>query len=255
VRVLRATGDRLPKGWGDLLRQLLLFFAAYNGYQLVRGMVDGKQHLALANAERVIHLERSLGLFFEPHLQHAALSDHWLIDIMNWMYLNSHFIVTTSFLIWLYLARNDHFYFVRNMFLVAMGLALVGYAAFPTAPPRFVHDAGFTDTIARFTNVQQDSGISSLLVNPYAAVPSMHIAFALMISIPGLRLTRNLPGRCLWTVYPVIVFFVIVLTANHYWFDAACGALVAGASAVVAHRLGALEQGWSWRRAAEEATA
>ena len=73
------------------------------------------------------------------------------------MYLNSHFVITTGFLAWLYLFRNEHFYFVRNMFMVAMGLALVGYAVFPTAPPRLIPEAGFTDTIAAFTGVAQDS--------------------------------------------------------------------------------------------------
>jgi hypothetical protein len=256
VRALETIGERLPKGWGDLLRQLALFFLAYNAYQLVRGVVDGKEHLAMANADRVIDLERSLGTLFEPGLQQSLLNDQWLIDIANWMYLNSHFVVTTSFLVWLYLFRNDHFYFVRNMFLVAMGLALIGYAVFPTAPPRFVHEAGFTDTIAQFTNVEQDSAAASLLVNPFAAVPSMHIAFALMISIPGVRLSKRLAARALWLLYPAMVFFVIVVTGNHYWFDAATGALVAAVAALVANRLAAFgPHGWAWSPAAREATA
>ena len=70
------------------------------------------------------------------------------------MYFNSHFVITTSFLAWLYLFRNDNFNFVRNMFMVAMGLALIGYALFPTAPPRMFPSAGFTDTIAAFTNIE-----------------------------------------------------------------------------------------------------
>ena len=142
------------------------------------------------------------------------------------MYLNSHFVVTTGFLAWLYLFRNEHFYFVRNMFMVAMGIALVGYALFPTAPPRLLPGDGFTDTIASFTGgrpgLQQTA---SLLVNKYAAVPSMHIAFSLMVAVTG-RGARPPPGRraSLWRLYPLLVFFVIVATANHYWFDAAAGA-------------------------------
>ena len=101
------------------------------------------------------------------------------------MYFNSHFVITTAFLVWLYLFRNDNFNFVRNMFLVAMGLALIGYVLFPTAPPRMFPGAGFTDTIAAFTNTNQDSSFTSLLVNPYAAVPSMHIAFSLMVAVAG----------------------------------------------------------------------
>ena len=108
-----------------------------------------------------------------------------MIEIANWMYFNSHFVITISFLAWLYLFRNENFNFVRNMFMVAMGLALVGYALFPTAPPRMFPSAGFTDTIEVFTNMNQDSAVNSVLVNPYAAVPSMHIAFSLMIAVPG----------------------------------------------------------------------
>ncbi len=100
-------------------------------------------------------LERSIGRFFEPGFQQALLEHTpWLIDFANFMYLNSHFVITTGFLAWLYLFRNEHFYFVRNMFLVAMGLALVGYALYPTAPPRLFPSEGFTDTIAAFTGVR-----------------------------------------------------------------------------------------------------
>jgi hypothetical protein len=254
-RPLASIGRLLPRGWGDLLWQFALFLFAYQGYQMVRGIADSKAELALANGERVIDLERSLGTFFEPGFQHALLDLHWVIDTANFMYLNTQFIVTTGFLAWLYLCRNENFYFVRNMFLVAMGLALVGYAAFPTAPPRFFPEAGFTDTIATFANVDQDSGGFSLLVNPYAAVPSMHIAFALMISVPGLLLSRSAAARLFWSAYPLLVFFVIVVTANHYWFDAAAGAAVACLSALAADRLlgRARPASWSWRTAGREA--
>ena len=102
--------------------------------------------------------------------------------------MNSHFVVTTTFLVWLYFFRNEHFYFVRNMFMVAMVIALACYAAFPTAPPRLIPEAGFTDTIAVFTGLPQDSETVGLLVNKYAAVPSMHIAFSLMIAVPAMAL-------------------------------------------------------------------
>jgi len=260
LRPLASIGRMLPKGWGDLLRQFALFFLVYQGYQMVRGLADGKAALAIANGDRVIDLERSLGAFFEPGLQQALIAHHWLIDGANFMYLNAQFVITTGFLVWLYLFRNENFYFVRNMFLVAMGLALIGYAAFPTAPPRMFPEAGFTDTIASVANVDQDTGAVSLLVNPYAAVPSMHIAFALMIAVPGTLLSRAALGRAFWSVYPLLVFFVIVVTANHYWFDAAAGAAVACLAALSADRvLSRVRRGWAWpssgREAPGEATA
>jgi PAP2 superfamily len=247
----------LPRGISDAVLQFLLFFAVYQVYQLVRGLAEGRADLAFANAWHLVDIERATGTFFEPHLQDALLGT-FLIDFANWMYINTHFVITTSFLVWLYLFRNEHFYFVRNMFMVAMGLALVGYTVFPTAPPRFLESAGFTDTIAAFTSVEQDSKAVSLLVNKYAAVPSMHIGFALMIAVPGFTLCRNPVARGFWSVYPLLVFFVIVLTANHFWLDAAAGAAVACVAAVTASQLARLRPGhWAFRpaEATGEATA
>jgi hypothetical protein len=255
-RPFDAIGRRLPLGWRDLLLQLGLFFFAYQGYQLVRGLVDGKAALAFENAHRVADLERALGSYFEAGLQQALLDTTWLIDAANWLYVNSHFVVTTVFLAWLYLYRNEHFPFVRNMFLVAMGIALLGYALFPTAPPRMLPGDGFTDTLATFTSVEQDSNAVSLLVNKYAAVPSMHVGFALMIAGTGVAIVANRAGRVLWSVYPLLVFAVVVITANHFWFDAAAGGVVALASALVAHRLLApVRPNWSFNRAHGEAAA
>jgi PAP2 superfamily protein len=253
--MLRALGRRvnevLPKGWLDAGLQFFLFFLAYNGYQVVRGITDSGSVDAYVNAEHVIGLEKSLGTFFEPGFQDALLAHTpWLIDFANFMYLNSHFVITTGFLAWLYLFRNEHFYFVRNMFLVAMGLALVGYAAFPTAPPRLFPGEGFTDTIAEFTGGAQDSQTASLLVNKYAAVPSMHIAFSTMVAASAIALVRHRAAKVLWALYPPTVFFVIVATGNHFWFDAAAGALVAVTAGVVAYQLGRLRPAaWAWREA------
>ena len=182
----------LPRGVLDACWQFALFFLAYNGYQVVRGITDGGRDVAFANADRLIDVERSLGTYFEAGFQQTLL-DHasWLVDFANFMYLNSHFVITTGFLAWLYLFRNDHFYFVRNMFMVAMALALACYALYPTAPPRLMPGEGFTDTIATFTGVAQDDKTTSLLVNQYAAVPSMHIAFSLMIAVPAATLSRH----------------------------------------------------------------
>ena len=84
------------------------------------------------------------------------------------------------------------------MFMVAMGLALVGYVLMPTAPPRFFPELGFVDTIAYYVNVKHDSGLVALFFNPYAAVPSMHVAFALMVAVPALLVVRNRCGKVLW---------------------------------------------------------
>jgi hypothetical protein len=256
-RLVSRIGARLPKGWGDAARQLSLFVMADLGYEFVRGITEGKASAAFANTAKVIDLERATGTFFEPGLQKLLLPEHWLVSTLNWMYLNTHFVVTTSFLLWLYLFRNDAFYFVRNMFMVAMGLALVGYTLFPVAPPRMTTGFGFVDTIHDISNVNQDSDLLKVLVNPYAAVPSMHIAFSLMIGVPGFRISRHRLSKAFWALYPALVFLVIVGTANHFWFDAAAGAVVAVVAALAAHRLLARVRpaAWAWRQPEVRASA
>ena len=95
-RLVDSINSRLPRGWGDLVRQFALFLLCYQGYQVVRGIADGKEAVAIANAQHVIHLERALGAFFEPGLQQTFLNHQWIIELANWMYLNSHFVVTTT---------------------------------------------------------------------------------------------------------------------------------------------------------------
>jgi membrane-associated phospholipid phosphatase len=250
ARVWRLSGRWLPNGWLDAIRQLALFAGVYYLYRIVRGFVDGQAGQAFENARTLVDLERSVGLFFEPGLQAWARGEEWLLTGANWMYVNSHFVVTTTFLIWLYIARNHAFYYVRNMFMVAMGLALVGYLVYPTAPPRFLPEWGFTDTVAAFVGEGAENSANALY-NPFAAVPSMHVAFALMIAVPAFFLVRNRVLRWLWLVYPVIVTFVVMVTANHYWVDAALGAMVAVASAWAASYAFARARpdAWAWRTA------
>ena len=231
LHMLRRAGARvLPAGWSDLLRQILLFCGAYYLYRVVRGIEDGHVTAAFAHARTIIHLEKSMGLFFEPGVQHWAQHQGWAITFANWMYVNSHFVVTTTFLAWLYLARNRSFYYVRNMFMVAMGLALVIYTAYPTAPPRFMPEFGFTDTVADWVG-KAAANNANLLYNPFAAVPSMHVAFALMIGIPGAILVRHKALKVVWAIYPALVSYVVVSTGNHFWLDGALGAVVAAVSA------------------------
>jgi hypothetical protein len=240
----------LPQGWLDLFRQLLLFAGAYYVYRIVRGIVDGQAVQAFENGRALVDLERAMGLFFEPALQAWAEGEEWILWVANTMYVNSHFIVTTSFLIWLYLARNEAYYFVRNMFMVAMGLALVGYVAFPTAPPRFLTEWGFTDSVAQFVGNEAET-TASVLYNPYAAVPSMHVAFALMIAVPAISLVQHRTVKVLWAFYPLLVTFVVIVTANHYWLDAALGAMVAVVSAWAARSAfaRARPEAWAWHGA------
>jgi PAP2 superfamily len=234
LRVLEARV--LPSGWLDVLRQVALFGMAYLAYRLVRGMVEGEATAAFQHARELIRIEERLHLFIEPSVQTWAASSHLLMDISSWLYVNAQTTVTVGALIYLYLRHNRSFYFVRNMLFISMAIALVGYAVFPTAPPRFMPEWGFFDPVADFTGVHIDTGhggggASTTLTNIYAAVPSMHVAFALLIGWPLARLVRWRALRVAWLLYPLLIAFVIVVTANHFILDALLGALTAGVSA------------------------
>ena len=247
--LINKVGGWLPHGYGDAGRQLGLFVLAELSYELVRGLADGERVRAMINGQNVIDLEKGLGTFFEPGLQSLFLDHRWVVDFANFLYMNSHFVVTTAFLVWLYIFRNQHFYFVRNMFMVAMGLALVGYALLPTAPPRLFE--GFTDTITDYAQVNHDSALVKVFINPYAAIPSMHCAFALMIGVTGAMIAKHKLTKIAWAVYPLLVFWVVVVTANHFWIDAAAGYLVAILAALAAREVLARARPavWSFRPA------
>jgi membrane-associated phospholipid phosphatase len=247
-RRMQATEARvLPRGWSDVLRQVSLFLGAYVLYQLVRGLIDGNDVAKASwNATKVINLERTLHVFVEPSIQAWTLNEHWLMDIADWTYLNAHYIVTLATLVFIYLRRNDSFYFVRNMFMIAMLIALVGYALYPTAPPRLMPEWGFTDSISQFLGTPVDYGPGKDLLNFYAAVPSMHVCFALMIGVPMTRLVKRWPAKIAWSLYPLLITFVVVATGNHYFTDVFLGGVTAAISALLAKRLLARARPDSW---------
>jgi membrane-associated phospholipid phosphatase len=247
----------LPKGGADAIAQLGIFVLADLCYETVRGIAESNQSVPFQNARSLVTTEKALHIFVEQSIQTWAMGHRFIIDFANFMYVNSHFVITTSALVWLYLRHNDRFYFVRNMFVVAMGLALIGYLLVPTAPPRFFPELGFVDTLAYYVNVKHDSGLVTLFFNPYAAVPSMHVAFSLLIAVPALLIVRRKVFKALWALYPMVVTFVVVVTGNHWLMDAIAGAAVAAAAAIVSARvLSPLwPAAWSWapRGAAESA--
>ena len=233
ARARRLQARVLPHGWLDALRQVSLFLLAYLAYRLVRGIAEGDASAAFAHARDLISLERGLHLFVEPSIQAWASGSHVVMVTASWLYVNAQSSITVGALLYLYLRHNRNFYFVRNMFMIAMAIALVSYVIFPTAPPRFMPEWGFIDSVSDFTGVRVSnaSATASALFNPYAAVPSMHVAFALMIGGPLARLSRHRFVSVLWMLYPLLMTFVIVVTANHFIVDALLGALTAAASA------------------------
>jgi hypothetical protein len=221
------SGKILPKGWPDFLLQLGLFVVADIFYELSRTLAKGNIAAAFVHARDIVHVEKSLGVFTELDVQKFALSHGWVLSVADFTYFHAHFAVTVIFLFWLYLRRNQYYYFVRNIIFAANILALIGYISFPAAPPRMLTDLGFTDTLERFATLNHDSGVIALLANPFAAVPSLHTCYALVIGLTCFFLFRWMPIRVLALFYPALIVFSIVATGNHFWTDAVLGAIVA----------------------------
>jgi membrane-associated phospholipid phosphatase len=223
----------LPKGWLDVWCQLLLVIASALAYELIRAAVRGDGDTALAHAYSVVRLERMLGLFVELDIQRWVLRGPTvLVSVSNWTYITTHFAMTVSVLVWVYLRRHSDYATLRNTLLTANGIGLVGYLVYPLAPPRMLPQLGFVDTLG-LASISHESGPIAALSNPYAAMPSLHTTYALIIGGTAAVLVRSNWCRMGWTLYPAIIVFSIVVTGNHYVLDAIAGAAVAALALIL----------------------
>ena len=184
VGLTRLMGRVFPNGPFDVLRQVALFAAAYYGYRLTRGAIDdpqGADHGVPARAPPRLASSRPRACSSSRPCRRGPAAGRSRPTSPRWIYINAQTSICLAALIYIYLFHNERFYFVRNMFMVAMAIALVGYVLYPTAPPRFFPEWGFHDTVCNFVGVDHNDVKVNALFNPYAAVPSMHCCFALMI--------------------------------------------------------------------------
>jgi hypothetical protein len=249
-------GRMFPHGPLDVVRQILMFAAVYYVYRLTRGAIDNPQGAAVAfeNARHLIGIEESLGLFVEPTVQTWSSGWSFALDVGCWIYINAQTTFCLAALVYIYMFHNERFYFVRNMFMVGMGIALIGYIAFPTAPPRFFPELGFHDAVSDFTGVDANDVKVNALFNPYAAVPSMHCCNALLIGWSLSQMVKHRPLRLFWLCYPVVMLWVVVATGNHWVLDAVLGAATAAVSFYAARWL-AQRRPEAWAFSPAKATA
>jgi PAP2 superfamily len=233
-----ATAPRriLPRGWLDLLWQLSLWFAFLLAYQVARGIADRNTAKAFENALTVIDIEQKADALFELTFQRWIHSSELLTTLTSWTYWMSQFTVVGLTLLWVYLRRNDAFLRFRNTIMLANVIGLAGYALLPTAPPRMFPSFGFVDTLAAFSSVNHGSGLVELASNPYAAMPSLHAADALIVGVVLATVVRRRIYKVLWLLWPAWVWFTVMGTANHFWLDIVAGIAVAGVAAAVVYR-------------------
>jgi PAP2 superfamily len=233
-----AVGRRyLPRGWSHLGLQVVIWFGFFAVYQLVRGIGSHDSARAFANGLRVIAWERTHAHhLFELTLQNVAASSHSLELAVSWTYWNSEFTVMGLALLWVYLRRHEAFIGYRNAVLLANLIGLLGYVLMPTAPPRMFPGFGFVDTLASMGGLNHGSGLIDYAANPYAAMPSLHSADALITGITLACVCRNRFGKAAWALWPAWVWFSVMATGNHFWLDVVAGVCVGIVSLVIVHR-------------------
>ncbi|MEU9959579.1 phosphatase PAP2 family protein [Streptomyces sp. NPDC050982] len=216
-----------------LVRELLLVAGLFLVYKLGRQLATGHTGEALDNAHRVWDLERSLRLPGEGDVQSALLHGDTLVHIVNTYYATVHFPATAAFLVWLYLRRPGHYVWARRVLAAITAAALVVHLTFPLAPPRMLAATGLVDTGQVYgPTVYGASPETDSLSNQFAAMPSLHFGWALMVAIGLIAATRS-RWRWLWLLHPLVTLLVIVGTANHYWLDAIVAAALLGIALTV----------------------
>ena len=195
----------------DPVIQIGLVIGLAETYRLLRTLLPTDWPRAIANAHHVFHLERVLGLDWERWLQQTFMQWPEVIRSMNWFYVSSHFVVTGVFFVWLYWRNREGFAIFRDGFLLATAIALVIHWRYPTAPPRLAH-IGVKDTIDLYSHFNIGKPHHERFANPVAAVPSLHAGWAVALGVGVL--------------YPSAVLLTIVVTGNHFVFDAIAGVLV-----------------------------
>jgi PAP2 superfamily len=207
--------------------QIALVVAAVEAYELLRHAMRPNWAVAERHAQDVLSLERFAHIEWEEGLQRTFLRAPDLVRAMNVFYFVGHFAVTGVFFFWLYHANRGAFRRFRNGFLSATFLALVVHWQFPTAPPRLA-GVGLEDTLRRLSNIDIGSPTSASFSNPVAAVPSLHAGWAVGVGVGLVLYARPLLWRAIGVLYPVAVVLTIVVTGNHFVFDALAGVAVMG---------------------------
>jgi hypothetical protein len=211
---------------------VLLGVVVYFG---VRGFTAGQPSVATAHALDLVGAERELGLDHEQTVQQAIVGHDKLTDLANWIYIWGHWPVITVVLVWLALQHRESYLRLRNAMMISGGIGLVLYASYPVAPPRLA-ELGLVDTVTEQSHayrVLQPPGF----VNQYAALPSLHVGWDLLVGLTVAATASSVWVRMLGRLMPLLMAWAVVATANHYVIDAIAGAALALFGLYVAVRL------------------
>jgi len=225
----------LGRRWLALWESGMVIFAVIV-YFLVRGMMSTSVDTAHDHAHRLLDLERALGIAWEPDMQGWVSGTPWLSDLVNSIYIYGHWPVIALTLAWLLWKHGDEFHVVRNAMVISGLIGFVFFALYPMAPPRFLTELGFVDTVMRDTSsyrVLQPPAFT----NQYAAMPSLHVGWNLLMGIAIFSTSRNHSWRAFAVLMPLAMYLSTILTANHFVLDGVVGSMVALVGLAIARYL------------------
>jgi membrane-associated phospholipid phosphatase len=219
---------------GEALFEIFLAVLAALAYFGVRNLAAGSAATAYANADRLMRLEEAMHLDWERRLQAPIVASDALTDLANWVYIWGHWPVIISVAIVLFRCRRDRYLLLRNAMLISGGIGFLFFALFPVAPPRLA-DPALSDTVTLHSEAYralQPPG----LTDQYAAFPSLHFGWNLLVAFAVWGATRQVAVRTLAVIGPAAMAAAVVLTANHYLVDVIAGLAVVLVG-LLAHRL------------------
>lgn len=211
----------------------------YELYELTSDQTSGTRRLAAHHAYREIRLERMLGLFHERQVQHWFIGNRRLIGAADIYYTTIHFVLPVVALVWLLWRAPTSYRLWRNALVWMTGISLACFALFPLLPPRLLPPSfGFVDTLRTVGGAGDlDSGLMESVGNAFAAMPSLHVGWALWCTFALVPVVRRRWIRALLIAHPVVTVLVVTMTANHFFLDLIGGAVVFGVGVSLAQGL------------------
>lgn len=212
--------------WSGFGWQVVLLVPPALLYFLVRDLSAGQEREAFENAANIVNLEKALGLDWEATLQQRVLDTDWIIAAMNWVYIWGHFPLIVAALVLLFGLSRREFLTLRNALVVSGAIGLVCFALYPVAPPRLFAPNAFFDSLGELSTSYQILQ-NPKLTNQFAAVPSFHVGWNLLVAFAVWRASRFRLLRAVALVFPLLMMTAVILTANHWLLDIVAGIAVA----------------------------
>ena len=221
-RRARATGEPTRHEW---IRELGLVLAGLLVYFGVRAATSDDAGIADAHARSLVHLEQTLGIARERDVQGLIIDHHTLVTLANWVYIWGHWPLIAVSAAWLFRHRPEAYRLMRTAIFVSGAIGMIIFLAYPVAPPRLT-GIGLTDTVTSYSHAYRALQPPSLM-DRYAALPSLHFGWDLLVGLTLARFHPRLAVRIGGALMPVLMGLAVVMTANHYVLDVIVGGLVA----------------------------